>query len=165
MEIKIGDTRKIELLDAIRDSLKENIKIGNNYAELTSDISKTKGTPLLKFEKEGDIKYIREKFITSGTWGNVSISTDQKIDITSYFQGFNSNTKINRLTSNKGDLIGTQTFTNLGTSDFSHEIYTTLIGFATVVAVVIERYKGTIFLSCYGGNNTISGLNGEFTIE
>ena len=61
-KIKIGNTREIELLDAIKNPSAINFKIGNKFAELTEDISKTNGSPLLKFSKGGNEYYIREKF-------------------------------------------------------------------------------------------------------
>ena len=62
MGIKIGDTREIELLDAIKNPSAINFKVGNKYAELTDDITKTNGSPQLKFSKNGNEYYIREIF-------------------------------------------------------------------------------------------------------
>jgi len=61
-KIKIGNTREIELLDAIKNPSAINFKVGNKYAELTDDITKTNGSPLLKFSKNGNEYYIREIF-------------------------------------------------------------------------------------------------------
>lgn len=62
--IKINGTREIKLLPSIRDINAKNISFGNEFAELTEDISKTLGKPQLRFTDVSDNKeyYIREIF-------------------------------------------------------------------------------------------------------
>lgn len=63
MGIKIGDTREIELLDSIKNEDAINFEVGNKFIELTEDILKTNGSPLLKFTNTSNIEYyIREYF-------------------------------------------------------------------------------------------------------
>lgn len=91
-KIKIGDTRKIELLDAIKNPSAINFKIGDKYAELTDDITKTNGSPQLSFTKDGVISYIREIFETSGSFSFRGLKGTK--NITSFFPSFSSSTKI-----------------------------------------------------------------------
>ena len=116
-KIKIGNTREIELLDAIKNPSAINFKIGDKYAELTDDIGKTNGNPLLKFSKDGNEYYIREIFIRSGSF-SVGMTEYSTKDITSQFPNFNQGTKINLI---KWKIAGHSVERkNLGTNDFNY---------------------------------------------
>ena len=119
MGIKIGDTREIELLDAIKNPSAINFKIGDKYAELTTNIGKTNGSPQLKFSKDGNGYYIREIFQVSGNfYGPSTMVSGTSYNVTNKFSFFTPTTKIKYLYCKFGSALS-ETLSVPETGDFT----------------------------------------------
>ena len=158
-KIKIGNTREIELLDAIKNPSAINFKVGNKYAELTDDITKTNGSPQLKFSKNGNEYYIREKFKISGNWSLNSLNKWQTKDITSQFPDFSIHSAIKYLTCQANYGTPMQVVRVPETGDFRKNID---FPFFTVSFI---RKGGTLTIANISDFNIGMGIYGSFTIE
>lgn len=156
-KIVIDDTREIELLDAVKNPDAINFKFGDKFAELTNDLSKTNGSPQLKFSKDSNEYYIREIFEVSGSFYNSgSFVGGTTLDITSRFPFFDKNTKIKAL---RTDLVFSTTHNVPETGDFSKKVLETS-GFV----IYIQRRGGTMQM-VNSGKTSPNGGTVYYTIE
>lgn len=172
MSIKItknNSTREIELLPSIKNPDAFHFKFGNEYAELTTDLSKTNAGKKLKFIEIATNKeyYIKEKFEFSSTYNTVNTGSQSPTDITHFFSEFSVNTKIKKISvavafNSPGNYESELTKNVPETGDF--KLVCNYRG--GYVNTFLIRKGGKVFVDWYRpGNNGRCYFKGHFTIE